>query len=47
MTTSSSPTGVAMIDERGGHKALDTVAMRDLLHGATIVGRVAGARQAI
>ena len=33
---------VEMRDERGGWKALDTVAVRDHLHAATMVGRLAG-----
>jgi conjugative relaxase-like TrwC/TraI family protein len=38
---------VEMLDVRGGRKALDTAAIRDLLHGATMVGRLAGARTAV
>ena len=38
---------VRMADERGGWKALDTVAVRDHLHAATIVGRLAGAAKAV
>jgi conjugative relaxase-like TrwC/TraI family protein len=38
---------VEMLDERGGRKALDTAAIRDLLHAATMVGRLAGARIAV
>jgi len=35
-----------MADEMGGWKAVDTAALRDLLHAATIAGRVASARKA-
>jgi conjugative relaxase-like TrwC/TraI family protein len=35
-----------MADERGGWKALDTAALRDLLHAATAFGRVASAAKA-
>jgi conjugative relaxase-like TrwC/TraI family protein len=38
---------VAMRDERGGLKALDTVQVRDHLHAATMVGRLAAARKAL
>jgi len=38
---------VAMADERGGWKALDTAALRDVLHAATAVGRHAAARRAV
>jgi conjugative relaxase-like TrwC/TraI family protein len=38
---------VEMLDERGGRKALDTAVVRDLLHAATMVGRMAGARRAV
>jgi conjugative relaxase-like TrwC/TraI family protein len=38
---------VEMLDERGGRKALDTAVVRDLLHAATMVGRMAGARTAV
>ena len=37
---------VEMGDLRGGWKALDTAALRDVLHAATIVGRAAAARRA-
>jgi conjugative relaxase-like TrwC/TraI family protein len=35
-----------MADERGGWKALDTAALRDLVHAATAFGRVASAAKA-
>jgi conjugative relaxase-like TrwC/TraI family protein len=35
-----------MADERGGWKALDTAALRDLLHASTAFGRVASAAKA-
>ncbi len=38
---------VEMRDERGGRKALDTALIRDHLHAATMVGRVASARKAV
>src|SRR5439155_20828049 len=38
---------VEMADADGGHKALDTVQVRDHLHAATMVGRLAGARKAL
>ena len=38
---------VAMADERGGWKALDTAALRDVLHAATAVGRHAAAHRAV
>ncbi len=38
---------VEMADDIGGWKALDTAGLRDLLHAATTVGRVAGARRAV
>lgn len=38
---------VEMRDERGGWKALDTVQVRDHLHAATMVGRLASARKAV
>jgi conjugative relaxase-like TrwC/TraI family protein len=38
---------VEMLDERGGNKALDTALIRDLLHAATMVGRLASARRAV
>jgi conjugative relaxase-like TrwC/TraI family protein len=38
---------VWMGDERGGWKALDTAFVRDQLHAATAVGRVAAARRAV
>ncbi len=38
---------VEMLDERGGYKALDTALVRDVLHAATMVGRLAGARRAV
>jgi conjugative relaxase-like TrwC/TraI family protein len=38
---------VEMLDERGGRKALDTALIRDQLHAATMVGRVAAARRAV
>jgi conjugative relaxase-like TrwC/TraI family protein len=36
-----------MRDERGGWKGLDTMQVRDHLHAATMVGRVAAARRAV
>jgi conjugative relaxase-like TrwC/TraI family protein len=38
---------VEMGDERGGYKGLDTALVRDVLHAATMVGRLAGARRAV
>jgi hypothetical protein len=38
---------VEMLDERGGYKALDTALVRDVLHAATMVGRLASARRAV
>jgi conjugative relaxase-like TrwC/TraI family protein len=38
---------VAMLDDKGGWKALDTAAVRDVLHSATAVGRVVAARTAV
>ena len=38
---------VEMVDAWGGWKALDTAALRDVLHAATAVGRVAAARRAV
>jgi conjugative relaxase-like TrwC/TraI family protein len=38
---------VEMMDERGGYKALDTALIRDVLHAATMAGRLAGARRAV
>ena len=38
---------VVMRDERGGWKALDTGQLRDHLHAATAVGRMAGAAKAV
>ena len=38
---------VAMGDERGGWKGLDTGQLRDHLHAATAVGRMAGAAKAV
>lgn len=38
---------VEMRDECGGFKALDTVQVRDHLHAATMVGRLAAARKAL
>jgi len=38
---------VAMADERGGWKALDTAALRDILHAATAFGRLHSARKAL
>ncbi len=38
---------VWMRDERGGWKALDTAFVRDQLHAATAIGRMASARQAV
>lgn len=36
-----------MLDARGGWKALDTAALRDIVHGATMAGRVASAAKAV
>jgi conjugative relaxase-like TrwC/TraI family protein len=36
-----------MLDERGGWKALDTGGLRDLVHAATMVGRLASAAVAV
>lgn len=36
-----------MADEKGGWKALDTAALRDVLHAATAYGRVASAAKAV
>lgn len=36
-----------MADERGGWKAVDTAALRDILHAATAAGRVAAAAKAV
>ena len=38
---------VEMGDTKGGWKALDTAALRDVLHAATIVGRAAASRRAV
>ena len=38
---------VEMLDDTGGFKALDTALIRDQLHAATMVGRVAAARKAV
>ena len=38
---------VEMLDDRGGYKALDTALVRDVLHAATMVGRLAAARRAV
>jgi conjugative relaxase-like TrwC/TraI family protein len=38
---------VEMADEKGGFKALDTTVVRDHLHAATMVGRMAAARKAL
>jgi conjugative relaxase-like TrwC/TraI family protein len=38
---------VEMLDERGGYKALDTALVRDVLHAATMVGRLVAARRAV
>jgi hypothetical protein len=38
---------VEMLDERGGYKALDTALVRDVLHAATMVGRLAAAGRAV
>lgn len=38
---------VRMADERGGYKAADTAGLRDQLHAATMVGRVAAAAKAV
>jgi conjugative relaxase-like TrwC/TraI family protein len=36
-----------MLDDRGGWKALDTAGMRDLVHAATMAGRLAAAEKAV
>ena len=36
-----------MLDDRGGWKALDTAGIRDLVHAATMVGRLAAAEKAV
>jgi conjugative relaxase-like TrwC/TraI family protein len=36
-----------MLDDRGGWKALDTGGLRDLVHAATMAGRLAGAATAV
>jgi conjugative relaxase-like TrwC/TraI family protein len=36
-----------MLDDRGGWKALDTAGVRDLVHAATMVGRLAAAEKAV
>lgn len=36
-----------MLDDRGGWKALDTAGLRDLVHAATMAGRVAAAETAV
>jgi conjugative relaxase-like TrwC/TraI family protein len=36
-----------MLDTRGGWKALDTALLRDLVHAATMAGRIAGAATAV
>ncbi|MHB8456247.1 MAG: MobF family relaxase, partial [Acidimicrobiales bacterium] len=38
---------VLMLDARGGWKGADTALLRDHLHAATAVGRLAGAREAV
>jgi conjugative relaxase-like TrwC/TraI family protein len=38
---------VEMADPQGGFKALDTLRVRDHLHAATMVGRLAGAQKAV
>ena len=38
---------VEMLDERGGYKALDTALVRDVVHAATMVGRLAAAHRAV
>ena len=38
---------LAMADDRGGWKGLDTAGLRDLLHAATMAGRVASAARAV
>ena len=38
---------VLMLDERGGWKGADTALLRDHLHAATAVGRLAAARKAV
>jgi conjugative relaxase-like TrwC/TraI family protein len=37
---------VEMRDERGGREGLDTAVIHDLLHAATMVGRLSAARRA-
>jgi conjugative relaxase-like TrwC/TraI family protein len=39
--------GTEMVDERGGWKGLDTAALRDVVHAATMAGRVASAAKAL
>lgn len=36
-----------MLDDRGGWKALDTAGIRDLVHAATMAGRLAAAERAV
>jgi hypothetical protein len=36
-----------MLDDRGGWKALDTAGIRDLVHAATMAGRLAAAEKAV
>ena len=36
-----------MLDDAGGWKGLDTAALRDLTHAATMAGRLAGAAVAV
>ena len=36
-----------MLDDRGGWKALDTAGIRDLVHAATLAGRLAAAEKAV
>ncbi|MEX2627742.1 MAG: MobF family relaxase, partial [Ilumatobacteraceae bacterium] len=38
---------VEMLDTKGGWKALDTASLRDVLHAATVVGRLAAAWRAV
>ncbi len=38
---------VEMLDARGGHKALDSAALRDTVEAATMVGRLASAARAV
>jgi conjugative relaxase-like TrwC/TraI family protein len=38
---------VEMLDEKGGHKGVDTTLWREHLHAATAVGRMASARRAV